>query len=125
MRTSRRKGTSVKSAAGFFITALFLLTSCSTQKVEQEKKSGAVNQVEAGKPFHINLPEDHKTLYLWSINNGFDDQVVHYMGSSFRSNEKGVDFNFEAAKPGKTEISFSLRSYNDTSEVRTFVIEVK
>jgi predicted secreted protein len=126
MRTSRKKEILLKVSFPIlsFMSFIFF-TACSPTQVQMEKKSGSINQVKAGEHFEINLPEDHRTLYLWSIGNGFNGETIQYMGSAFRSNEKGVLFRFEGGKPGKTEVSFFLRSYKDTSDIKTFVIEVK
>jgi len=43
----------------------------------------------------------------------------------FRGNEKGVDFNFTALEKGKASVNFALIKYNDTTEVKQFVIDVK
>ncbi|MFL5753658.1 MAG: protease inhibitor I42 family protein [Bacteroidia bacterium] len=99
--------------------------SCSSPRLEHEQKSGNSNVVKTGKAFHVNLPEDHTTPYLWSLSNNYNSTLVNYMGSLFHSNEKGVDFNFEALKPGKTDLTFYLRSYNDTSDIKTFTVEIK
>ena len=121
MRTSRKEEILISMKHFLLPAGCIVLFSCSSPQLE----SGKANEVKQGSKFHVNLPEDHTTLYLWSLKNEYDPEVIQYMGSVFRSNEKGVDFNFEAGKPGRTEITFYLRSYNDTSATKTFSVEVK
>jgi len=64
-------------------------------------------------------------INMWQINNTFNDKVLDYYGSVFRGNEKGVDFNFTALEKGKTSVNFALIKYNDTTEVKEFIIDVK
>jgi predicted secreted protein len=109
------------------VISVLFFCSCSSHKLEFEKSTGKVNEVVSGKPFHINVPEDHASGYSWSVEPGsFDENIIIYMGSVYHSTEKGsVDFNFEAVKPGKTEIRIFLRMHKDTSTTKYFLLEVK
>ena len=111
----------------FYLFLAFLLIvsfySCSYQKLEFEKQSGKTNSVKAGEKFCVSLPEDHKTKYYWSVNHDYDKKVLSYINSVFHG--KTVEFNFEAPAKGKTEITFFLNSYKDTTQTKTFLLEVE
>ncbi len=100
-----------------------LLISCSYQQAD--KVAPLENVINKGEKFRITLPENHNTGYMWQINNTFNDKVLDYYGSVFRGNEKGVDFNFTALEKGKASVNFALIKYNDTTEVKQFIIDVK
>ncbi len=100
-----------------------LLISCSYQQAD--KVAPLENVINKGEKFRITLPENHSTGYMWQINNTFNDKVLDYYGSVFRGNEKGVDFNFTALEKGKASVNFALIKYNDTTEVKEFIIDVK
>ncbi len=74
--------------------------------------------------FHITLPENHTTGYLWQMGKEYDTKVADYMNSVWHGNEKGVDFNFEATEKGQTQLEFTLIKYQDTLETKQFIIEV-
>ena len=101
----------------------FLLTSCTYK--EASKVAPLENSFGMGDKFRICLPENHKTGYMWQINNSFNEKVLDYYGSVFRGNEKGVDFNFKTLQKGKATLNFALIKYRDTSEVKQFIIDVK
>lgn len=103
-------------------TSLFTL-GCSYQQASKE--APLENSIHKGEKFRITLPENHTTGYMWQINNTFNDKVLDYYGSVFRGNEKGVDFNFTALETGKATVNFALIKYNDTTEVKQFIIDVK
>lgn len=98
-------------------------TSCNYKKIDSP--APAVNTVEAGEKFYIPLPEDHRTGYMWQLSNEYDTKTLDYLSSVFHGNEKGVYFNFAGIKPGKTTLNFTLMKYHDTTEVKSYVIEVK
>ena len=100
-----------------------LLISCSYHQAD--KVAPLENVINKGEKFRITLPENHSTGYMWQINNTFNDKVLDYYGSVFRGNEKGVDFNFTALEKGKASVNFALIKYNDTTEVKEFIIDVK
>ncbi len=100
-----------------------LLISCSYQQAD--KVAPLENVINKGEKFRITLPENHNTGYMWQINNTFNDKVLDYYGSVFRGNEKGVDFNFTALEKGKASVNFALIKYNDTTEVKQFIIDVR
>ncbi|MBK6985345.1 MAG: protease inhibitor I42 family protein [Bacteroidetes bacterium] len=104
------------------ICAMFL-AGCTYQQAD--KIAPLENVINKGEKFRITLPENHTTGYMWQINNTFNDKVLDYYGSVFRGNEKGVDFNFTALAAGKTTVKFALIKYNDTTDVKQFIIDVK
>ena len=105
------------------IISFLCFARCSYQQVD--KIAPFENSISNGEKFRITLPENHTTGYMWQINNTYDDKVLDYYGSVFRGNEKGVDFNFTAIKKGKATVNFTLIKYQDTSEVKQFIIDVK
>jgi predicted secreted protein len=105
------------------IACSLFLTSCTYQQAD--KVAPLENVINKGEKFRITLPENHSTGYMWQINNTFNDKVLDYYGSVFRGNEKGVDFNFTAIEKGKATVNFASIKYNDTSEVKQFIIDVK
>lgn len=102
--------------------SLFVI-SCSYQQAD--KVAPLENVINKGEKFRITLPENHTTGYMWQINNTFDSKILDYYGSVFRGNEKGVDFNFTALEKGKASVNFALIKYNDTTEIKQFIIDVK
>ena len=100
-----------------------ICTSCSYNQAQFEKQSGKVNKVRSGEKFYVSLPEDHKTKYYWGVNHDYNKNTISYIASVFHGTT--VEFNFEGLKPGKTEITFFMYSYQDTSQTKTYVIEVE
>lgn len=106
-----------------FLLAVLFFASCNYKKVDSA--SPAVNTVKKGEKFYIPLPEDHTTGYMWQLSNEYDTKTLDYLSSVFHGNEKGVYFNFAGGIPGKTTLNFTLVKYHDTTEVRSYIIEVK
>ena len=105
------------------IIVCLLGVSCSFKQID--KVAPAENTISKGEKFRITLPENHTTGYMWQMNNEYDSNILDYYGSVFHGNEKGVDFNFDAIKKGKTTLNFTLIKYRDTAEVKQFIIEVQ
>ncbi len=105
------------------ILSSLLFTSCNYKKVDQTAPS--INEIESTEKFYIQLPENHTTGYMWQLSNSYDNNTIDYLGSVFHGNEKGVYFNFRGLKPGKTTLNFTLIKYQDTSDIKSFVIDVK
>lgn len=106
--------------------ALLVLFSCSSKEIEFEKNTGNKNQIKVGERFFINLDEDHKVgSGYWSLDNGYDDKVVSYLGSTYHQDTKSVDFNFISNQIGTTEINFSQSFARDTTQKAGFILEVK
>ena len=89
------------------------------------KESPKINEIISGNGFCIVLPENHTTGYLWQLSNTYNAKCADYLNAVWHGNEKGIYFNFMAAEKGKTELNFALIKHQDTSEVKTFIIEVK
>ena len=106
-----------------FSLIIAFMSSCSYPQLEFEKPDGKYNFVKKGKKFCVSLPEDHTTKYLWSVSHTYNKSTISYIQSVFHG--KTVEFNFEAIKPGKTEMTFYLYSNKDTSEVKSFLVEVE
>ncbi len=106
----------------FFILSSLFFLSCIDQV---NKPSPEVNFVEVGKKFYINLPENHTTGYIWQLSNSYDYTKLTYLNAVFHGNKKGINFNFEGLDKGKTTLDFMLIKYRDTSDVKSFIIEVK
>jgi len=99
------------------------LASCSYQKLEFEKESGKVNKVKVGEKFCISLPEDHKTNYYWTITHDYNLRYISYIASVFHGTT--VEFNFEAVRKGKTDITLHLSGYNEVKETKKFPVKVE
>ena len=104
------------------IICLPFLISCSYQQANNV--APLENIFKSGEKFRITLPENHTTGYMWLMNNVYDEKVLDYYGSVFHGNEKGVDFNFSALNKGKTTLTFALVKYQDTTEVKQFIIDI-
>ncbi len=97
--------------------------SCSYQQAKNE--APLKNIFYSNEKFKITLPENHTTGYMWQLNSQYDSKILDYLGSVFHGNEKGVDFNFKTLKKGTTSVKFTLIKYNDTSDIKQFIITVK
>lgn len=106
-----------------FSFLLTLATACSYPKLEFEKESGKVNKVKKGEKFRISLPEDHSTMYLWTLKKDIPTTRVDYQGSVFHGTY--VDYNFNAVRKGTEELTLYLYSPKDTSQIKTFIVEVE
>lgn len=108
----------------YFSPLTLLLLSCfHTEPVNQT--APYVNTMPVNSNFNIQLPENHTTGYIWQLSNAYNTETVEYVNAVWHGNEKGIVFNFEGKNKGKTELLFRLIKYQDTAEVKTFVIEVK
>jgi predicted secreted protein len=112
----------MKAFVPLLLPILFFI-SCDYKKIDSS--APAVNTIKNGEKFYIQLPEDHTNGYMWQLSNAYDNTALDYLGSVFHGNEKGVYFNFAGGKPGKTTLNFTLIKYHDTTDVRSYVIEVK
>lgn len=107
----------------WFIIPVLALAACSHRQLEFEKGSGQVNKVKKGEKFRISLPEDHGTKYLWTLKKDIPNTRVDYMGSVFHGTY--VDFNFTAVGQGREELELYLYSHRDTSDRKTYIVEVE
>ena len=81
--------------------------------------------MKSGEKFSITLLENHEKNYYWTLKQNTHQAAVSYLGSVFHGDKSGeVDFNFEALQAGKTELTFCLFHYNDSTETKTFIVEI-
>jgi predicted secreted protein len=80
--------------------------------------------VRAGAKFMVNLPEDHRSGYLWQLSGDYDKKILVQLNSVWHGEERGVDFNFRALSPGQTKITLFRRNYNDTSDIRCYSVRI-
>lgn len=106
------------------ICCLATLAACSGS-TPVSQPAPIVNALPPHTPFHINLPEDHASGYLWQLDKSFDPTAAEYVNSVWHGNEKGVIFNFESGDHGKTSLTFHSIKYKDTTETKVFLIDVK
>lgn len=107
------------------VFSLLLLFSC--QK-NTELLPDKENLVEKGERFHVRLPEDHSKVdngYWYFDSNNSSIIPDGYYGSTFRGNEKGVDFNFVATKQGVYTLYFYKKSHKDTLDLKSFIIKIR
>jgi predicted secreted protein len=83
-----------------------------------------VNKIKKGTKFRVNLEEDHRTGGTWRLNPDFNHNLIIQISEVWHGNEKGIDFNLQAASPGQTSLSFVKRKYTDTMSYKTFVVEI-
>ena len=102
----------------------FLLVSCDNyQQIGQESPDR--NKVESGQKFKIVLPENHTTGYMWQLKQDFETKNIDYIKSVFHGNEKGVYYHFIAGDKGTATLKFALIKYHDTTDVKTFIIDIQ
>lgn len=101
---------------------VILLISCGLPQINKEAPE--INELKLNNKFRINLPEDHRTGYMWQLNPDFDKGKINNLGPVWHGNEKGVDFNLEATAAGQTTLTFVLRKHTDTTDVKNFIIKI-
>jgi predicted secreted protein len=104
------------------ILFLLMISSCRYDKVE--KDAPFINDLPAGKKFRINLPEEHRSGYIWQLDSAYSKNSVELLNSVWHGNEGGVDFNFLAGAPGTTTLTFIKRMYRDTSEMKRYILRI-
>lgn len=110
----------MKKIASFLL--LPLLVSCNS--VEITKETPDINHVQTLSKFKIILRENHAEGYSWHLNQTYNTNIVNYVNSAWHGDYKGVYFYFKTLSKGKTELTFVKRKYTDTTEIKTFIIEV-
>jgi hypothetical protein len=100
-----------------------ILVGC-RQLPKYDKESPEINIVPPNSKFRINLPEDHRTGYLWSLEQTYDNKVVHQINEVWHGNEKGVDFNLKTMASGQTTLTFIMRGYRDTADFKHFIVKI-
>jgi hypothetical protein len=105
------------------ITLLFIFSGCNYPQVEKE--APFVNTLGADSKFCIILPENHTTGYLWQLSHDYDESVIKHINDVWHGNEKGIYFNLSTLSAGQTTLNFVCRKYQDTSEIRHFIVKIK
>jgi hypothetical protein len=106
----------------FFIILLSLISSCRLPEYKEE--SPGINLIPPNKKFRINLPEDHTTGNLWQLKQDYDNKVVHQINEVWHGNEEGIDFNLKTMSAGQTTLTFVLRNYNDTTDIKHYIVKI-
>jgi len=106
----------------FFIATLLLITSC--RLPEYKKESPEINEIPPHQKFMINLPEDHSKANTWQLKDDFNNNVVQRINEVWHGNEKGIDFNLKTMAAGQTTLTFILRSYKDTVDIKQFIVKI-
>ena len=115
----------MKKKYTLILCSLLFIGGCSYKKVEFDSKSGKTNTVKVGKKFTVTLIENHVNNYFWVLKQNSNNAIVEYWGSVYHGEKSGeVDFNFEALHEGTTELTFNLNHFKDSSDTKTFTIEV-
>lgn len=102
--------------------SLFGFASCSLTQLEKEAPE--VNVIQENTKFCIILPENHTTGYLWQLSPDYDEGVVSHLNDVWHGNEKGLYLNFTSLSAGQTTLSFVSRKYQDTAEIKHFVVKI-
>jgi hypothetical protein len=101
---------------------MIFISSCSYEKIEKE--TPAVNDLKPNTKYRINLPEEHNSGYIWQLSDGYDRSVIENTSAVWHGNTKGVDHNFLTKAAGTTTLTFILRKYTDTSDIKQFVVQI-
>ncbi len=104
------------------ILVIFFLSSCSLKQIKDE--SPAVNKIDQHQKYRINLPENHSDGYIWQLNDSYDRTIIDNINTVWHGNSNGVDFNFNTLAAGQTTLTFVLRKYNDTGEIKHFIVQI-
>ncbi len=83
-----------------------------------------INTIKVNKKFKINLPEEHKSGYMWQLSDNYNKKPVEHLNAVWRGNEKGIDFNFKALSIGQVTLCLVKRKYIDTIDYKTFIVNV-
>jgi hypothetical protein len=101
---------------------MILISSCSYEKIEKEIPG--TNFLESNKKYRVNLPEEHLSGYTWQLNGDYDKTVIDNTSTVWHGNKNGIDFNFKTGSAGTTTLTFILRKYTDTSEIKHFIVQI-
>lgn len=104
------------------ILFLFLFSSCNSIEISKEKPE--INQVKNRSEFKIILQENHEDGSSWHLHHNYDEKMLSFVNAVWHGKDKGVYFHFKALSAGQTELIFIKRRYSDTTEVKTFVVNI-
>ncbi len=96
---------------------------CSLPQIKNEAPQ--INSLKVAQKFKINLPEEHKTGYMWQLSDNYDKTVLSHLNAVWHGNEKGIDFNFKALSIGQTTLTLIKRKYIDTIAKKTFIVNIQ
>lgn len=108
----------------FFTNLLILsvLLSCSYSTIKNE--APVENKVAVGERFTIKLRENHSLNESWQLKSDYNHLILEDLGAVWHGNEKGIYFNLKTLSSGDCELNFIKRAYQDTVDVKQFLIHV-
>jgi len=106
----------------FILPLAFSFYSCELKEIE--KPFPQVNKIKMEKKYKINLPEEHSSGYIWQLSENYDMTKISHLNTVWHGNKKGVNFNFAPIAAGQTTLTFILRKYNDTSDIKQFIVQI-
>ncbi len=96
---------------------------CSLPQIKNEAPQ--INTLKVAQKFKINLPEEHKTGYMWQLSDNYNKTVLNHLNAVWHGNQKGIDFNFETLSIGQTTLTLIKRRYIDTIAKKTFIVNIQ
>lgn len=110
----------MKNSLPFFFSIL-LLSACSYKDASAPYPE--INTFKKGERLRVNLPENHNNKENWLMTSEHLTALKH-LNAVWHGNEKGIDFNFEAVKPGTDTLTFVLRQIQDTLKQHRVIVQV-
>ena len=98
-------------------------SNCSLPQIKNEAPE--INTLKVAQKFKINLPEEHKTGYIWQLSDNYDKIILNHLNAVWHGNEKGIDFNFNTLSAGQTTLTLIKRKYVDTIAKKTFIVNIR
>lgn len=98
------------------------LLACSYPLVEKE--SPYPNTLKSGTRFRFNLKEDHQRAETWQLVQDWEKGSFQVLGNTWHGAEKGLDINLQALKPGNYTLTAFKRRYQDTIEVKRYLLTI-
>src|SRR5690606_31183745 len=105
-----------------FSSILLIFNACSYNALREP--APFVHVLGTGEKFRINLPENHIRDEWWTLETEYDKHVVKSLGPAWHGNEKGIDFNFVAGKPGTTALRFTKRKLKEITDTAVFFVKI-
>lgn len=104
------------------IAFLMIFQACSM--IELKKESPEINHIPENTKFKIILPEDHRTGYIWQLQQNYDPTVIERINEVWHGNDKGVYFNLKSLASGQATLTFISRKYTDTADIKHFIVKI-
>ncbi len=112
-----------KFITGFsFLFFLIIFQGCS--QIELNKESPEINHIPENTKFKIILPEDHRTGYIWQLQQNYDSTVIERINEVWHGNDKGIYFNLKSLATGQATLTFISRKYTDTADIKHFIVKI-